>query len=285
MKSIFVSTIFCSVMGTCTFANAQASLFIELGTLGEERVAVTGPQFAMRVGNGVLLRSFSWKTGATFANSARLLASCRGQWLSDQFDHDMHEARIGWKPPAWQKEAREREVEVLSIPIELKSWAASDLDLAIPLRPKIEAVCKSASAEPRNVFLPVSSSVPDKSGVSRVSAIVTGTVARKEGLVAVWLRTSEFLWETIKVNNVAFVVDGVEQKRRVANGNYDMRRVSFDCKARQIGTHQMVSYKSEGTNTSDILQGRLFSMSDVTPNSVGEAELDAVCMLYGPGSP
>lgn len=266
-------------------ANAQAGSFVELVTQGEERLAVTGPALSMRIGNGVLLRGFSWKVSGSLATSGRLLASCRGLWISDFFDGDVHEAKGRWDLALWQRDARGREVEILSFPIGLGSWATSELTISTPLRSKIEGICRSSSAEPRNLYLPVSSAVPDKSGVIRVSAIVTGTAVRKENVIDVWLRTTEFVTETIKVNNEPFIVDGVEQKRRVANGNYEMKRSTYDCKNRQIGASQVVYYKSDGTNSTDSIDRTRLRLSDVTPNSVGEAELDAVCMLYGPLNP
>lgn len=285
MKIVLRFAAICGIAMCTLFANAQVGAFVELTAQGEERLAVTGPALSMRIGNGVLLRGFSWKPNGSWAISGRLLASCRGLWLSEFFDGDIHEAKGRWDLPLWQREARGREVEILSSPIGFRSWAASELAVALPLRSKIDGICKSASAEPRNSYLPVSSATPDKSGVIRVTAIVTGTAVRKENIVDAWLRTTEFITEAVKLNDEPFVIEGVEQKRRVPNGNYQMQRAMYDCKNRQLGVYQVVYYKSDGTNSSESIDRQKMRLSDATPNSVGEAELDAVCMLYGPLNP
>lgn len=73
----------------------------------------------------------------------------------------------------------------------------------------------------------------------------------------------------------------MEQRRRVANGKYDMGRSFFDCESRQLETYQFMYYQSDWTNNSDFIDRRILRLSDVKPNSVGKAGLESLCMLYG----
>jgi hypothetical protein len=263
-------------------AVAQGSTFVDLGVVDGYRISVTGGSLSMRIGNGVLMRYFSWKQGDAFASSERFIASCRGQWLSSAFDGDFHDGVAGWTPTTWNSQAKSRETQIHPFAVSLDSWAQSDLGFAPALRPKVDGICRSASAEPRNFFVPVSASVADKNDMVRISAIVTGTAVRKDHIVDVWLRSTEFKLDPMMLDGKPLIVGGKEQKVRTATGNYSMSRAAYDCKNRTMGTYQIVTYLKDGSNSTDSVPREKLRFSDVTPNSVGEAELDAVCMLYGP---
>lgn len=286
MKSLVNIVVLLSTLAMSSLVRAQAGSFLDLGNKKEVRSAVIGPPDAVRVGDGVLLRIFRFQTEPDFAYSYRLLASCRSQWLSTVFDTLVHETDKGWAPRTWQKEAKERGVELLSESIGINNWAESGFDFAPALKGRIEGICKSASSEPRNVLLPVAASDSERDGVKRVIAIVTGSAVRKESVVDVWLRTSEFVTEVRRNSRgEPMMFRGQEVTHQVANGVHAVERKVFDCKNRKMGTYHRISYKPDGSNTSQTIERSDLSLFDVAPETIGEAQLDAVCKLYGPVNP
>lgn len=84
------------------------------------------------------------------------------------------------------------------------------------------------------------------------------------------------------VDGKPFVYEGVEQKYKAPTGTHEMHRTAFSCSLRRLRTYQIIEYNKAGnsTKTADVPREKL-ELLDVVPGSVGEAQLDTVCAIYG----
>lgn len=280
-KSLVVSALLAGVITltvASSVAQAQTGSFVNLGTSGSFKTYAGSGSNASRVGNGVLL--FIHQISDDYSSSAQILAACNGSWLSSPARFAYVEAL---NVSAAERAAREQVPRYPLDPIDLKDWSQqNEVQVGAALRPHIKEICRTAAGEPKNLAIPVSSFAEKTDDLGGSIAFLSGTIVRKGAVIEAWTRTSYFNREPILVQGKPFMVGGVAQHTKKATGAYDMRRIAVHCTDRQMATYQTIDYDVNGNSSNEITvpKDRVEFLA-VAPGTVGEAQLDALCRIYG----
>ena len=278
MQSKTFTTLLALFLPICVTAQAQVPVL--LSASGDYRIAYSAPAQSSRIGNAVLLRYYSFNTAKNFGTSAQVLVACDGSWISTTFRDVFH---FGEPLTLAQQEAEARSKESPMVPfaIEQTSIGASEVALAEQFARKAPVLCKSANREPKNSFVSISRSGEEKD-TFQTTMLVTGTSAKVDGAIDVWLRRTEYQQIPMKgVDGKPWELDGKVQKSPEATGKYMLIRSAFDCKLRQIGTYEQSVYEAgKVTPDSDAIPRAKMRMSSAVPGTVGESQLDWICALY-----
>jgi hypothetical protein len=265
----------------CAPAVAQSKQPITLGNTTEYRVSISAPTQSTRIGNAVLRRHHNFNVEQKYGSSAHVLVSCDGSWISTTFRDVFHYAEA-MTTLEQEEDAKAKEEALDPNAIELTSVSTSEITFAEKIARNAQQYCKSAGREPKNSFIPVSRSA-EENGIVKTTSIVTGTSAKVDGAIDIWMRTTEYKRETmLNADGKPIVLNGIAQKYNDPTGKYTMHRVAYDCRQRRMGTYELSIYEAgKVTPDSDSIPREKLRLSAVTPGTVGESQLDWVCALYG----
>lgn len=253
---------------------------IEIGAVNGTKLAVSAGTENQRVGKAVLAHVQGNLTDINVVTSHTVLLACDGSWISTpvQFAAQFNKT-AGFSEIERYGKSQEDEIPLDRIFFQGKD--ESDLDFAAILTKRAPQICKTAGHEPRNILIPVASTV-DKDGTGGSMAIVLGTSAKNGNIIDLWIRTTDFKTvPKLDDQGIPITVAGKVQMHRVPVGSYSLGRGAFDCRNREFGFYHSVSYAGpNATPTSDTVQRANLRLSPAVPGSVGEVELDAICKLY-----
>lgn len=258
---------------------AQQAGFINLGKFDEYQTYVGSGKNASRVGNAVLF--YVHQKGKEFVFSSQIMASCDVSWISDSIRTNFLFEEVN-SPADMEAQARRDSVSLPLSDTELTNWQQSSLSYASALKKHIKTLCLGATAEPKNVAIPVTSYNESGKEPGGSIAILTGTVVRKGTVIDAWIRTTHFRRNPINIGGKPYEVNGVAQTTKEATGTHVMRRTAFDCLNRLMAVYQVVEYKEDGAVSKQWSNPRdKVEFDIVVPNSVGEGQLEAICRIYG----
>lgn len=260
---------------------AQQPAFIDLGIFNESRVAVATGTNAQRIGNSVLTYVVVQKTESSFAYTSPVLFGCDSSWI-DTLQGRIHEKQA-WPPRAVEPMARSENINPVQIPIETSDWNMSGLFFSKKLRSHVNTICRTASAEPRNLKIPVVMHIEKGEEPGSIGSLITGTASRKGEVIDVWMRYSYFRLKPIMGGDGnPLTLNGEVQKTMDSTGAYEMRQAVFDCANRKSGISQFVDYDKDGVVVGQTSSARdNMRFYEVVPSSIGEVTLDLVCKIYG----
>lgn len=280
--SIF-SAIFISSLST----EAQSTPPIEIGIIGNKHVAVSAASANQRVGDGLLIRvhllSQPNKVGARYrlGESYVLLVACDGSWISTPIQSTFQLAESGKSFSDLESYAKSFEV---NIPLDMAKFeipSDSELEFAPLIAKSASYSCRTAAREPKNFVIPVGLSKTIGEVYSSYG-IVLGTQSREKNLIDIWTRTTDYAFvDILDEDGKPYEVDGLVKKRKENNGRYIMQRGVFDCKNKSVAPYETIVYDPKNSSPESISTPRDKAIqTSIVPNSVGEAELDAICRLY-----
>lgn len=278
-KSLAISALLAGALtAASSVTSAQTGSFINLGTIGSFKTYAGSGSNANRIGNGVLL--FVHQISGEFSTSAQVVAACNGSWLSTPFRFAYVEAP---NVSAAETAAREQVPRYPIEPIDLADWSQqTEIQFGAALKRHVKEICRTAAAEPRNWAIPVSIFAEKTEDSGGSISFLSGTIVRKGAVIEAWTRTSYFTREPIMVQGKPFLIGEVAQHTKKATGAYDMKRISVHCTDRQMTTYQTIEYDIKGITLNEISVPRdRAEFSAVAPGTVGEAQLDALCRIYG----
>ncbi|WP_138515827.1 hypothetical protein [Rhodoferax bucti] len=276
MKKQTTTCVLCAVLSVSAFA--QQGSFVNLGTFGDTTTYLATGANASRVGGGVL--TYVHQLSGGFSTSVQVLAMCDGSQLSDTVR--VAYVKEGNSIAELEQRAKAQASTYPLYRTALSDWKQSEFDFAPALKFHIKNLCKSASLEPKNVAVPIGNYEEKQGEPGGVVAFLTGTAVRRDQSVEIWLRTNYYTQETLLVNGEPVLSNGVARKHRVETGAYELRRTAFNCVTRQLGSHQVIEYDKAGSviDQTSIPREKV-KLLDVVPETVGEAQLDTICTIYG----
>lgn len=273
---IFGSVLACGLVPV----SQAASQIMDLGTSGSYRLAATSGAAVYRVGNAVMLRIAVMPKG--YGNFvSQVLLACDGSWVTSGFQTHFESE----KQPSAQELFDKAKAEDEAVPLDAISMLSPDE--GNPFYGKLLArraaeLCRGASKEPKNVLIPVATA-GDGDDMGQSFAIVLGTATRSPNEIDLWSRNTTYKLQPILLTNgQPFEIKGKAQTKMVATGKYSLDHQVFNCKKRSIATFETVEYdgKSSTPKSRSLPRDRV-SLVSVVPGSVGEAQLEMVCALYG----
>jgi hypothetical protein len=185
-------------------------------------------------------------------------------------------------PEEYESKARATSSGAPLEPAQFVDWQDSKLFYGPALRAQVQALCKGAAPEPKNVLIPLAAYSENGKNPGGSIAVLTGTVVRKGGELDAWTRTTHFKLEPVMSGDKPWVYEGVEQKKKMPSGTWEMSRTAFDCANNKMATYQSIDYSKDGISVNQWSVPRAnLQLSDVVPNSVGESQLEAICRIYG----
>jgi hypothetical protein len=254
---------------------------VEIGNYQGYRIAVSNADGNQRVGNGALVRVLMSHTELKVSISHRILLACDGSWISSpiqstiQFDN----------PMTFLEQEIFSVKQDESVPldgVDILKTSESKLIYSNILSRRAQLICKNAGKEPRNVLIPVAeSSAID--GVGSSVSLILGSSAKVSTAIDIWARTTWYKFVETKNSDGIPVEGGADsRKTKVATGKYSLERRAFECRERSMATYQSVKYEiGKSTPESSSWPRDKLQLDAVVPGSVGEAQLDAVCALFG----
>ncbi len=268
----------------CKTTAAQSQEPVLLGNTKEFRVAISSPASSARVGNALLLRHYSFNAEQKYGRTAHLLVSCDGTWISTTFRDVFHLGEV-LTISEQDKSAKTKETPLDPYSIEQTNVSTSLVALADQIARRAGQYCKTASREPKNSFIPVAQTSEENS-ILTATSLVTGTSAKVDGSIDVWMRSTEYKREDVlDQTGKPLAVNGVIQRSTKPTGKYTMQRVAYDCRRRRMGTYELSVYEAGKTiPDSESMPREKLRLSPVTPGTVGESQLDWVCAIYGTSS-
>lgn len=253
-----------------------------LGRTKEGRSVVVGN--AERVGSGVLVIVQSSTSVARIFELVQVAFGCRGDWVTDAIRFRMD----GSSTSDEQRfdRAAESFVDPVSYSTEIGAWRDSELEFASLLRPKVPQLCRDARPAHKRTAIPFASAKGDASkGVSReVYSLLTSSTIKGGKHVEAWIRVDEFAEEPVKgVDGEPLTKpDGSVLQTQRPTGEHQMSRVAIDCSRGLLGSYQHYRYNKLGHVTDSDSQDRdKLKLQAPVPMTVGEAELEFVCRLFG----
>ena len=272
------ATLLCLVS---TLSSAQLQQPMPLGVSGDYRIAISSPSQTTRIGNAVLLRYYAFKVNEKYGRSSQFLFSCDGSWVSTEF-RDVFHFGEALTFSEQEKEAVSKEDSLVSYATEQTAIGTSEIAFVDQIARRLTAICKNAGREPKNTFITVAVSEIENDLFNTIS-LVTGTSAKIDGAIDVWMRTTEYKRAPFKgPDGSPVLLKGVVQKLSEPTGKYSLARNAYDCRQRRMGTYALSSYAAgQVTPETNSIDRDKLRLSAVAPGTVGENQLDWVCALYG----
>lgn len=262
-------------------AHANTPEFIHLGASQGAQLFLTQGPLNSRIGNAVAVRVLGHFNQSKLAFSKLILIACDDSWVSTEANTVYNKMEV-FDPREMLKHTQENEERIPITPISFDNTNRSPLEYEKFLKGKGKSLCKGAKKEPRNIHIPIASS--HRNGTGMTHSIVTGTseiIGRK---IRIWTRASNYRdTPYIDDNGDPILVNSEPISRKELTEEHSMSRISVDCDGRTMGTIDVIIYKSgeviESTNSAKDNDIRYLSM---VPNTIGEAILEGICLLYRP---
>ena len=253
-----------------SYANTSATedRIIELSTLDNQRVAITGPALSIRFGNAVMIKAFYTSSDDTTVLGGSFLATCDGKWISRRISAGLIKKKSDeWNPVRWESVFRDKWEDEGDV-IEMIPWSHSQQVIASPLKEHLTKICEGAIPEIPNRLLTAESMPVDKNQKYRFYSIVSGTVAKNNGVIDIWERTTE----------MRFYKKDAPSKR---TGDFTLYRASYDCKNNKVGATDFNVYKANALLSKRQSTGANVVMRDAIPGTIAFSTLQLACKLYG----
>ena len=234
-------------------------------------LTIPDAQEAQRVGNAVMFK-VEWNRGLRLQGKKLILLACDGSWISiiDSSLTIKGELVFNFSD------------NVLLDKIVMSPISAAPVSGAAILAKRAGQLCKTKRNEPRNFLVPVAES-NDKESDYTSFGIVLGTASRKGDIVELWIRqTSYTIRPMLGQDGKPLEINNIVQTQKVATGKYIMVREIFDCRGRKLGVYETSEYS--GINSTPKLwsmPANQIKLTNVIPNSIGDALVDTVCAIYG----
>lgn len=272
-----------AVLASTAQATPLPDGFMEVeGAAPGGHLVVTAGRNVQRVGNGVLTRTHAVNANGS-AVSLQILLACDGSWISEVLQAGVSNQPT-FDPVKMEAAAISQEDHPPLDVVHIMSTAESELLTAVTLGKNARKICKGAFSEHRGVTIPVAGYVTDGKAPGGIISIVVGTAKRNGGSIDLWLRTTSFTSKDILAPDGSPIIDerGVHLTQKTPTGASSLTHQAMDCAKRATSTIQSIEYNTAGGVIADSgVSKQPFIFHDVIPDSVGEAELVAVCRIYG----